>query len=73
MIDDHDIVRLDERYVQKDNCRSNVNTMQGNIGKFDTRIAVFEEKIKLWEKLFWTVAGASLGQLGVSILNLLKG
>ena len=50
MIDDHDIARLDEIYVRKDDCQDIQSTVEKKLANDSTRFAVLEyqQKINNW-------------------------
>lgn len=67
------LATADQRYVGKDDCN---DTQRENAKKFandDKRIELFQQKLKLWDDLFKIIATASIGQVVLSIANLLKG
>ena len=67
------LAAVEQLYVGKDDCN---DTKRENAKKFandDKRIELFEQKMKLWEGLFKIIASASIGQVVLSIANLLKG
>lgn len=70
MLDQADKEWIAARYVHKDDC---VDTQEQNAKKFandDTRIKLFEQQLSMWSKLFWVIASATVGQLVVSLLEL---
>ena len=50
MIDDHDIERLDEIYVRKDDCQDIQNAVGKKLANDSTRFAVleFQQKLNNW-------------------------
>jgi hypothetical protein len=70
VIEQHIFAKADNRYVHIDDC----NTIQAeNNKKFsndDTRIKLFEQKMKSWEWLFKLIATGTIGTLLTSILSL---
>ena len=50
MIDEHDIARLDEIYVRKDDCKDIQGTVEKKLANDSTRFAVLEyqQKINNW-------------------------
>ena len=50
MIDDHDIARLDEIYVRKDDCQDIQNSVGKKLANDSTRFAVleFQQKLNNW-------------------------
>ena len=50
MIDDHDIARLDEIYVRKDDCQDIQNAVGKKLANDSTRFAVleFQQKLNNW-------------------------
>ena len=57
MIDEHDIARLDEIYVRKDDCQDIQTSVEKKLANDSTRFAVLEYQQKLKNGL----AGASCG------------
>ena len=47
MIDDHDIARLDEIYVRKDDCQDIQSSVEKKLANDSTRFAVLEYQQKL--------------------------
>lgn len=67
------LAAVEQSYVGKDDCN---DTQRENAKKFandDKRIELFQQKLKLWDDLFKIIATASIGQVVLSIANLLKG
>lgn len=70
---DEILQRVDETHVRKDTC-NDVQTQ--NAKKFandDKRIELFAQKVKSWDKLFWAIATSAIGQVVLSLANLIKG
>ena len=57
MIDDHDIARLDEIYVRKDDCQDIQSTVEKKLANDSTRFAVLEYQQKLNNWLTCAIAG----------------
>lgn len=57
MIDDHDIARLDEIYVRKDDCQDIQSTVEKKLANDSTRFAVLEYQQKLNNWLTGAIAG----------------
>lgn len=57
MIDDHDIARLDEIYVRKDDCQNIQSTVEKKLANDSTRFAVLEYQQKLNNWLTGAIAG----------------
>ena len=57
MIDDHDIARLDEIYVRKDDCQDIQNAVGKKLANDSTRFAVLEFQQKLNNWLTGAIAG----------------
>lgn len=67
------LAQVDETHVRKDDCN---DTKRQNAKKFandDKRLALFEQKMNLWEGLVKIIATASIGQVILAIANLIKG
>lgn len=63
----------ESNFVKKEDCNE---TQTDNAKKFandDTRLKLFEQKIGLWDKLFWIIASATFGQLVLSVFNSIRG
>ena len=57
MIDDHDIARLDEIYVRKDDCQDIQSEVEKKLSNDSTRFAVLEYQQKLNNWLTGAIAG----------------
>ena len=57
MIDDHDIARLDEIYVRKDDCQGIQSAVENKLANDSTRFAVLEYQQKLNNWLTGAIAG----------------
>ena len=57
MIDDHDIARLDEIYVRKDDCQDIQSAVDKKLANDSTRFAVLEYQQKLNNWLTGAIAG----------------
>ena len=57
MIDDHDIARLDEIYVRKDDCNNIQNAVDKKLSNDSTRFAVIEYQQKVNNWLTTAIAG----------------
>ena len=57
MIDDHDIARLDEIYVRKDDCQDIQSTVEKKLANDSTRFAVLEYQLKLNNWLTGAICG----------------
>ena len=63
MIDDHDIARLDEIYVRKDECQDIKSAVEKKIYKDSTRFAVIEYQQKLNNWLTGAICGGIIALL----------
>ena len=57
MIDDHDIARLDEIYVRKDDCQDIQSAVENKLSNDSTRFAVLEYQQKLNNWLTGAICG----------------
>ena len=63
MIDDHDIARLDEIYVRKDDCQASQGSVEKELAKDSTRFAVLEYQQKLNNWLTGAICGGIIALL----------
>ena len=63
MIDDHDIARLDEIYVRKDDCQEIQCAGEKKLAKDSTRFAVLEYQQKLNNWLTGAICGGIIALL----------
>ena len=63
MIDDHDIARLDEIYVRKDDCQDMQSEVEKKLAKDSTRFAVLEYQQKLNNWLTGAICGGIVALL----------
>ena len=74
MIEHNDITELkrvfDDRYVLQSTCNEKQETVNNKLSRDDTRIKLFEQKMKSWEWLFKLIATGTIGTLLTSILSL---
>ena len=63
MIDDHDIARLDEIYVQKDDCQDMHGAVEKKLANDSTRFAVLEYQQKLNNWLTGAICGGIIALL----------
>lgn len=63
MIDDHDIARLDEIYVRKDDCQDIRNAVEKKLANDSTRFAVLEYQQKLNNWLTAAICGGIIALL----------
>jgi hypothetical protein len=61
----------DEKYVAIDDCNGNQKTVNDKFANDDTRIKLFEQKMKSWEWMFKLIATGTVGTLITSILSLI--
>lgn len=73
-LDHNDIMELkkvfDDRYVLQSDCESTQSGFNKKFANDDTRIKLFEQKMKSWEWLFKLIATGTIGTLLTSILTL---
>ena len=73
-IDKEDILELqnilDDRYVLQKDCNDKQESVNNKFANDDTRIKLFEQKMKSWEWLFKLIATGTIGTLLTSILSL---
>ena len=62
---------LDDRYVQIADCDNKQNDVNKRFSNDDTRIKLFEQKMKSWEWMFKLIATGTVGTLVTSILSLI--
>ena len=63
MIDDHDIARLDEIYVRKDDCKGIQSGVEKKLANDSTRFAVLEYQQKLNNWLTCAICGGIIALL----------
>ena len=63
MIDDHDIERLDEIYVRKDDCQGIQSAVDKKLANDSTRFAVLEYQQKLNNWLTGAICGSIIALL----------
>ena len=63
MIDDHDIARLDEIYVRKDDCQGTKSTVEMKLANDSTRFAMLEYQQKLNNWLTGAICGGIIALL----------
>jgi hypothetical protein len=62
---------LDDRYVQIADCDNRQADVNKKFSNDDTRIKLFEQKMKSWEWMFKLIATGTVGTLITSILSLI--
>ena len=62
---------LDDRYVQIADCDNKQTEVNNRFSNDDTRIKLFEQKMKSWEWMFKLIATGTVGTLITSILSLI--
>lgn len=62
---------LDDRYVQIADCDNKQNDVNKRFSNDDTRIKLFEQKMKSWEWMFKLIATGTVGTLITSVLSLI--
>ena len=70
--EDLDVIEqhLDDRYVMQTDCDSTQRENNKKFANDDTRIKLFEQKMKSWEWIFKLIATGTIGTLLTSILSL---
>lgn len=61
----------DRKYVQIDECNEKQDRVNSKLANDDTRIKLFEQKMKSWEWMFKLIATGSVGTLITSVLSLI--
>ena len=64
---------LDDRYVLKKNCDEKRSSVYERLANDDKRIEVVMHDFATIKRLIWTVASATIGQMVLSLFDLLKG
>lgn len=74
-LDKEDIIELqrilDDRYVKQSDCDEKQNRVNTRFANDDTRIRLFEQKLKSWEWMFKLIATGTVGTLVTSVLSLI--
>lgn len=63
--------RNDNRYVKVEECNEKQEKVNGKFANDDTRIKLFEQKMKSWEWMFKLIATGTVGTLITSVLSLI--
>lgn len=61
----------DERYVKIESCAEKQDAVNKKFSNDDTRIKLFEQKVKTWEWMLKTIVAGVIGTLLTSILSLI--
>ena len=61
----------DNKYVHVDECNDRQEKNNSKFANDDTRIKLFEQKMKSWEWMFKLIATGTVGTLITSILSLI--
>lgn len=61
----------DERYVKIESCAEKQEAVNKKFANDDTRIKLFEQKVKTWEWMLKTIVAGVIGTLLTSILSLI--
>lgn len=61
---------FDDRYVMQSTCNEKQTENNKKFANDDTRIRLFEQKMRSWEWLFKLIATGTIGTLLTSILSL---
>lgn len=64
-------VVFDDRYVLQSDCATTQENVSKKLANDDKRIDKLFDRLKLWDKLLWAIASASIGALAVSFLELI--
>ena len=70
VIEQHIFAKADNKYVHIDDCNTIQTENNKKFSNDDTRIKLFEQKMKSWEWLFKLIATGTIGTLLTSILSL---
>lgn len=74
-LDKEDIIELqrilDDRYVKQSDCDDRQSNVNNRFANDDTRIRLFEQKLKSWEWMFKLIATGTVGTLVTSVLSLI--
>lgn len=62
---------FDDRYVLQSDCATTQENVSKKLANDDKRIEKLFDRLKLWDKLLWAIASASIGALAVSFLELI--
>lgn len=73
MLEQADKEWIEARYVKKEDCNDNMSEVDKKFANDDTRIQLFQQKMNMWNNLFWAIAVATVGQLVASIAGLFGG
>lgn len=63
---------LDDRYVKQKDCDERQERINNRFANDDKRIELLFSKFKIWDKLFWVIASASIGSLVTAIIELIS-
>ena len=64
---------FDDRYVMQSDCNDKQALVNQKFADDDKRIEFVTNKIKLWDKLLWTIASTGIGALIAEIITLIRG
>lgn len=70
-LDKHFDERYNDKFVHVDNCAENQEKVNNQFAKDNTRIKLFEQKMKSWEWMFKLIATGTVGTLITSLLSLI--
>lgn len=70
-LDKHFEDKFKRIFVQIDDCNDKQGKINGKLSNDDTRIKLFEQKMKSWEWMFKLIATGTVGTLITSILSLI--
>jgi hypothetical protein len=62
---------LDDRYVLSTDCAETKEAVNARFANDDTRIKLFDQKMKSWEWMFKLIATGTIGTLVTSIVSLI--
>ena len=71
ILNEKEYPEADEKYVAVDDCNGKQKTVNDKFANDDTRIKLFEQKMKSWEWMFKLIATGTVGTLITSILSLI--
>ena len=64
------LAEVDKQYVSIYDCSDRQKSVNGKLANDNTRITLFEQKLKSWEWIFKLIATGTVGTLITSILSL---
>lgn len=70
-LDEQDWRMLRMEFMQKDECNERQAKVDSRFANDDKRIELLASKFRVWDKLFWVIATASIGSLVTAIFQLI--